>query len=77
VHNKYLAPEHTFTGDDIAKLLALGFDAPDHEDQNLVCVFQPVTADDYKAIVALIRTVVTDFFGLPAGHPLTLETSLQ
>ena len=26
VHNKYLAPEHTFTGDDIAKLLALGFE---------------------------------------------------
>lgn len=29
VHNEYLAPEHAFTGDDSAKVLALGFDAPD------------------------------------------------
>ena len=75
VHNKYLEPEHAFTGDDIAKLLALGFDAPDHEDQNLFRVFQPDSEDDFEAIVRIVRTVVTDFFGLPAGHPLTLVTS--
>lgn len=75
VHNKYLEPEHAFTGDEIAKLLALGFDAPDHEDQNLFRIFQPDTEDDYGAIVSLVRTVVTDFFGLPPGHPLQLWTS--
>ena len=63
VHNKYLAPEHAFTGDDIAKLLALGFEAPDHEDQNLYRVFQPASEEDYAAIVSVVRTVVTDFFG--------------
>lgn len=75
VHNKYLAQEHAFTGDDIAKLLALGFDAPDHEDQNLFRVFHPETSDDYAAIVALVRSVVTEFFGLPPGHPLQIGTS--
>jgi hypothetical protein len=75
VHNKYLAPEHAFTGDDIAKLLALGFGAPDHEAQNLFRVFQPESDDDYAAIVSLVHTVVTEFFGLPPGHPLQLATS--
>lgn len=74
VHNKYLEPEHAFTGDDVAKLLALGFEGPEHEDQNLVRVFQPETEDDYEAIVRLVRTVVIDFFGLPAGHPLGMRT---
>ena len=77
VHNKYLAPEHTFTGDDIAKLLALGFEAPDHEDQNLYRVFHPAGEEDYGTIVSVVRTVVTDFFGLPAGHPLQLRTSVD
>ena len=75
VHNKYLAPEHAFTGDDIAKLLALGFDAPEHDDQNLFRVFQPTRDDDYLAILSLVRAVVTDFFGLPPEHPLQLGTS--
>lgn len=75
VHNKHLAHEHAFTGDDIAKLLALGFGAPDHEDQNLYRVFHPAGEDDYAAIVSVVRTVVTDFFGLPPGHPLQLGTS--
>ena len=76
VHNKYLAPEHAFTGDDIAKLLALGFGAPDHEDQNLYRVFHPTSEDDYAAIVSVVRTVVSDFFGLPRGHPLQLASEL-
>ena len=77
VHNKYLAAEHAFTGDDIAKLLALDFKAPDHEDQNLYRVFHPASEDDYAAIVSVVRTVVTDFFGLPPGHPLQLRTSWE
>jgi hypothetical protein len=75
VHNKYLEPEHAFTGDDIATLLALGFAGPDHEDQNLYRVFRPETDDDYAAIVSIVRAVVTDFFGLPPGRPLALGTS--
>lgn len=74
VHNKYLAPEHAFTGDDIAKVLALGFGAPEHEDQNLFRVFNPVTDGDYDEIVSIVRTVVIDFFGLPPGHAIELET---
>ncbi len=75
VHNKYLAQEHSFTGDDIAKLLLLGFEAPEYEDQNLFRVFHPASEDDYAAIASLVRTVVADFFGLPRGHPLQLGTS--
>ena len=75
VHNKYLAPEHAFTGDDIAKLLRLGFGAPEHEDQNLFRVFHPASMDDYAPIVSLVRTVVTEFFGLSPGHPLQMGTS--
>lgn len=74
VHNKYLAPEHAFTGDEIATLLALGFEGPDYEDQNLVRAFEPRTDDDYVAIVQIVRTVVTDYFGLPPGHPLVMRT---
>ena len=77
VHNKYLAPEHAFTGDDVAKLLALGFEGPEHDDQNLFRVFRPTSEDDYMAIVTLARTVVTDFFGLPPGSPLQLQTSWE
>jgi hypothetical protein len=75
VHNKYLEPANAFTGDDIANLLALGFDAPDDDDQNLFRAFQPETADDYDAIVGVVRAVVTDYFGLPPDHPLQMETS--
>ena len=77
VHNKYLAPEHASTGDDVAKLLALGFGGPTREDQNLFQVFQPTNEDDYAAIVNIVRTVVTDFFGLPSEHPLQLGTSWE
>ena len=75
VHNKYLAPEHAFTGDDVAKLLALGFEGPEHDDQNLFRVFRPTSEDDYMAIVTLARTVVTDFFGLSPRSPLQLRAS--
>ena len=73
VHNKYLAPEHAFTGDDIATLLALGFAAPEHEGQNLFRVFNPLTDGDFDAIVGLVRTVVTDFFHLPSARPLQMD----
>jgi hypothetical protein len=76
VHNKYLAPEHAFTGDDIATLLALGFQAPRHESQNLFRVFDPLTDGDFDAIVGLVRTVVTDFFHLPPGHPLQMDAEV-
>jgi hypothetical protein len=76
VHNRYLAPEHAFTGDDIATLLALGFEAPRHEGQNLFRVFAPTTDADYDAIVGLVRTVVTDFFHLPQAHPLQMLAEL-
>ncbi|MEJ7792953.1 MAG: hypothetical protein WKF65_13375 [Gaiellaceae bacterium] len=74
VHNKYLEPQNAFTGDDIAELLLLGFEAPDQEDQNLVRVFRPEGEDDYAAIVRLVRAVVTDFFGLPQEQPLQIRT---
>jgi hypothetical protein len=75
VHNRYLAPEHSFTGDDIATLLALGFQAPRSESQNLFRVFEPTCDGDFDAIVGLVRTVVTDFFHLPPMHPLQISTA--
>jgi hypothetical protein len=75
VHNKYLADEHAFTGDDIATLLALGFAVPEAESQNFFRVFEPTSDGDFDAIVGLVRTVVTDFFGLPSMHPLRMSTA--
>jgi hypothetical protein len=72
VHNRYLASENQFSGDDIATLLALGFEAPEDETRNLFRVFQPSCGADLEAIVALVRTIVTDFFGLPATHALQM-----
>jgi hypothetical protein len=74
VHNRYLAAEHAFSGDDIATLLALGFEPPMHEGRNLFRTFEPSTDGDFDAIVGLVRTVVTDFFRLPATHPLQMST---
>ena len=75
VHNRYLAPEHPFTGDDIATLLALGFEAPGEGSRNLFRVFEPTCDADFEAIVGLVRTVVTDFFHLPPMHPLQMVAS--
>lgn len=76
VHNKYLAPADAFTGDDVAKLLALGFRAPEDDAQNLFRVLAPASEDDYREIVALVRTIVHDYFELPSDHPLELSVSL-
>ncbi|MEO9176541.1 MAG: hypothetical protein ABI317_13585 [Gaiellales bacterium] len=73
VHNRYLAAEDAFTGDDISTLLALGFHAPVDDHQNLFRVFDPACDGDFEAIVGLVRTIVTDFFGLPPTHPLQLS----
>ena len=72
MHNKYLAPDDTFTGDDIAQLLALGFSAPEYEEQNFFRIFQP-ESDDYAEIIAAVRSVITAYFGLPQAHPLHIR----
>jgi hypothetical protein len=72
VHNRYLASENQFSGDDIATLLALGFEAPDDDTRNLFRAFQPSCGADLDAIVGLVRTIVTDFFKLPATHALQM-----
>jgi hypothetical protein len=74
-HNKYLKPEHAFTGDDLAKLLALGFQAPEDDAQNLFRVFGPESENDYFEIVRLCRTISAEFFALPPGRPIETSTS--
>jgi hypothetical protein len=74
VHNRYLACENAFTGDDIATLLALGFEVPRHATQNFFRVFEPSGDSDFELIVSLVRTVVGDYFGLSPTHPLQMVT---
>jgi HD domain len=75
VHNECLAQADAFTGDDIATLLALGFQAPEDDDQSLFRVLRTETDEDYADSVALTRAVITEYFGLPRDQPLQVERS--
>ena len=62
-------------GDDSAVPPALGFQAPGEDGQRLFRILRPVTDDDYAEIVALLRAVIADYFGLPQAQPLQVERS--
>jgi hypothetical protein len=75
VYNYYLEPENHLTGDQVARLLALGWSPPEDEEQNFFRIFQPTSDEDLRAIVALARRAFIEVYGLPEDAPIGLSTS--
>ena len=71
----YLADKHKLTSDQVGDLLALGWQAPDHPDQNLYRTFHPTGEDDLRAIAEVARRALTEVYGVPRGRPLALFAS--
>jgi hypothetical protein len=76
VHSKYLALEDALTPEQIARLTELGWDRPEHSEQNWFRTFDPAT-DSFTAIARQALELLPSVYELRAGLPVEIRTSWQ
>jgi hypothetical protein len=64
-----------FSRDVVARLLGLGFQVSDGADQNGRKVFARRSRADYADVIDVVRTLISEVFGVPRDEPLEIERS--